>query len=132
MNLEKHIELGIKHLDVKRRRARYCPICKSLNFSIDNILIDWIFKPPRIYDISQEQQTFVISEIKKRYKVSGNVCSLEIHHISYEMEITMPLCVECHKKVHNSNEEPWCKYKPIDKRPKNTKDLGKKVIKPLG
>jgi predicted Zn-ribbon and HTH transcriptional regulator len=116
MNLDKHIEQGLQHLDAELKRAKRCPICKAFGFSVDDLIAEWMLKPSRAYDLSPEDKRFLCNELSKRYIVPNNVCSLETHHISYELEITMPLCVECHKKVHNSDKEPWCKYKPIDKR----------------
>jgi len=116
VSLEIHIKQGLKHLDVVKDRAVHCPICGSINFSIGGILDDWLSKPRRAFDLSHEDRTFLYDELIRRFKIPKNVCSLENHHISYVMEITMPLCIECHNKVHYSNEEPWCKYRPIDKK----------------
>jgi len=116
MKLEKHIELGMKHLDVKKKRASRCPICGSLNFSIDDIIDDWMLKPSRGFDLSNGDRRFLFRELLRLYNVPSNICSIETHHISYVMDITMPLCVDCHRKAHHSDKEPWSKYKPIDKR----------------
>lgn len=116
MNLNKHIEQGIKHLDAKKRQAKRCPICGSLNFQIDDLIAEWMIKPSRAFDLASKDRSFISSEIIRIYNIPDNACSLETHHISYVMEITMPLCEDCHKKVHHSDYEPWSKYKPIDKR----------------
>lgn len=115
MRIDKYIEQGSKHLDIEFKRAKHCPICKTIDFPVREIIDDWMSKPSRAYDISIADKRFIISELM-RYKLPSNICQIETHHISYEMEITMPLCIKCHKKVHNSDESPWCKYKPIDKR----------------
>jgi hypothetical protein len=116
VNLDTHIKEGLNHLDVVKDRAKHCPICGSIDFDIGMVLDDWMAKPRRAFDLSQREKGILCSEIMRSYEQPNNAGSIEIHHISYVMDITMPLCIECHSKVHNSNNEPWSKYKPIDKR----------------
>jgi len=38
------------------------------------------------------------------------------HHISYDEDKTIPVCKECHAKIHNSNDPEYTRYKPNDTR----------------
>jgi hypothetical protein len=117
VNINSYIKDGLNHLNTKKNKAKKCPICGKLNFNLDLILDEWFSQPRRYYDLSDIDKRILRNELIRRFVIPENICNLEIHHISYKMEITMPLCIECHKKVHNIDDEPWCKYKPIDKKP---------------
>jgi len=111
-----HIKRGLKHLDVTLKRAKRCPICGKQDFNVETILDDWFLDPCRLYDLTFDQKCFIRAEVSRQYTRPKNVCDIQTHHISYVMDITMPLCRKCHVKAHHSKEEPWCKYNSIDKR----------------
>ena len=119
-NLDTHIKTGLKHLETKLKKAKKCPLCNNIDFNIDDIITEWLFKPPRIYHLSDKEKRFITIELHKRFKIPDNILQIQIHHISYVYEITMPLCKDCHSKVHNSNDDFYNKFKPWD----SIKDIG--------
>lgn len=79
--------IGLLH-DMSR-----CKIC-------DRLIVD----DPEIYhNITLDDTTIVHSKTNE-------------HHISYEKNQTIFVCSECHMKIHNSSEEKYKEYRPVDKK----------------
>ena len=110
------IDQALRFLDKRKRQSGRCVICGKLNFLLETKIDEWMAKPRIAYDLSNDQKRFLQAEILKRYRIDEPTCGMDTHHISYVMDITMPVCSDCHKKIHHSDEKPWADYKPIDNR----------------
>ena len=114
--IESMVKRGIKYLDWKKKSALRCPICGNLDFIARDIIFVWLTSPPLLYDLKKEEREAIQKIILEKYVSPENVCRIETHHLSYTFDITMPLCKDCHMKVHHSFDFPWTSFKPVDKR----------------
>ena len=55
-------------------------------------------------------------------KICNHIGEIRIHHISYKKNITIPLCLKCHYRVHH-DPDFYSIYKPIDHRSSRKKKL---------
>jgi len=118
----------------QREKAPKCTICNVHLFAYDEALNQYFtIHSTRKNDISFDMRHDIALWIFEHYPFHGQDKGKAVkHHLCYKDDISIFVCTSCHGKIHGSNEPKYNKWKPIDKRPKDTKDLGKKVIKPLG
>lgn len=115
-SIDNWIKKGMDRLQRKWDKAYRCPLCGCYNFFLSGMIDDWLFEMPRYFYMNNEERRIVTVELLKRFKEKGPTDSFQDHHYSYVMGVTMFVCHACHKKIHHSDEKPWCDWKPIDKR----------------
>jgi hypothetical protein len=111
-----YLKSGMNYLERKKKKAMRCPICGCLNFFVQVTIDEWMSKAPRAFDLKNDEKRFLYGELMNRFVVDEPTCGMDTHHVSYVFDITMPVCSDCHKKIHHSDEKPWSDFKPIDKR----------------
>ena len=118
----------------QREKAPKCTICNAPLFSHDEALNEYLLVHSYIRNdiatgIRQDIVLWVFDHYPYHKEDKGRPVK---HHLSYKDDISIFVCVNCHGRIHGSDDPKYAKWKPIDKRPKDIRGLGKKVIKPLG
>ena len=112
--INRYIRAGINHLETMYKHARPCPICGRKNLSISYILDEWLSSYPRYPDLDLKEKAMIHSNVVAKFNCPDDVTVFEHHHISYVFNITMDLCKDCHRKIHHSDVDPYCRFKPWD------------------
>jgi len=97
----------------KREEAPNCVVCKVKLFDAHQCLSDYLYSGGLHLTIPKEDIWYFFDMLDENYPFKNQEKKLVVHHISYEKNITIPVCCSCHQKIH---KDKTSKYYPIDKK----------------
>ena len=113
-DLQKEYSKAMSHILHCRQFSPDCTICSKKLFDYMQCLDEYFYGGrPRL---NRELIDKIYRIVFENYQFTKEDASLNKHHVSYEKNITIPVCVQCHKKIHSSSDPKYRKYYPVDKK----------------
>jgi len=131
LDIKTACERILDHFITERNKAPRCVVCDAVLYDYQTDLYGYLhILEFKYHSIRNDMYKDIVNYIFEHYPYHNDK-SLCRHHLNYAKNIQVPTCLNCHTRIHNSNDPELAKWLPVDKKPKNQGSFDSNMFKPL-